>query len=318
MAYNENPHAVNLYDRESEVIEEELRMQRRSWLRSHMTVIYIVAGILIAVAVFFIIKGYRDSNNPVNRFISASGKDLGTSFGFRMTAQMNGEAMMSYEGAMKVDTSAETVTVAYDAVYPDYSYTNVLYTDGSKAYHGNRYQNQWVVTDCTAQVHEFFDFYHDYQNGSFDGGSFLRFTNLNRYLYADEFNKFMSTLKSRLTADSAVARITSTEADGVTEWHYEINLKELLDLIRTQGAPMFYASTLYDSFVARTNANIGRVEKARCSFDYTIDAAGWLSRFELTIGSAENTYTISAEMNRFGSAEPAIPDEFYQAAGLNP
>lgn len=318
LAYNENPHAENLYEKEAELFEEEMRRERKSWLRYHMTAIYIIGGILIAVAVFFIIKHYNDSNNPMSRFISASGKDLGSSFSFRVTAEKNGDVMMTYDGMLKTDPSAHTVTAAYNGAYSDYSYTNVIYTKGSKAYKGNLYHNQWVVGDCSEQVNEFFDFYSDYKNGDFDGGSFLRFTKLNRYLNAEEFTEFMDTVRSRLSADSDIAKITTSHDDGDTLYHYDISLKGLLGLIREQGASIFFSSLGYDSFVSLIDANTGNIDKAVCSFDYTINSSGYLSALEISIGTGENTYTVRAFMDHFGSAEPVIPDDFFEAADISP
>ncbi len=316
MAYNENPNAENLLEKEIEIIEEEMRQRRKSWLRSHMTAFYIIAGILISVLVFLGIKWYNDSHNPISRFVSASAKDLGSSFSFHITAQKNDEVMMDYTGAVEFDPSDKTITASYDGAYSDYRYTNIIYTNGARSYKGNLYQNQWVVAECTERVQEFFDFYTDYRHGGFDGGSFLRFTGLNSFLYAQELNKFMDTVKSRLSTDSSIAKITTVRSDGNTTYHYDIDLKELLNLIRTQGAPIFYTSPDYNRFVARLEANAAHIDKAVCTFDFTVNSSGYLSNLCFNIQTGENTYTIRAEMDDFGEAEPVIPDGFYEAARL--
>ena len=316
MAYNENPNAENLLEKEIEIIEEEMRQRRKSWLRSHMTAFYIIAGILIAVLVFFGIKWYNDSHSPISRFVSASGKNLGSSFSFHVTAQKNDEVMMTYDGKMKANSSDQTISIAYDAAYSDYSYQNIVYTSGARSYKGNLYQNQWVISECTERVQEFFDFYKDYRGGRFDGGSFLRFTGMNSVLYAQELEIFMDTVKSRLSTDSAIAKITTTRADGNTIYHYDISLKELFNLIRSQGAPIFYTSPDYNRFVARLDSNVENIDKAACTLDFTINSSGYLSDLILSVNTGENTYTIRAEMDQFGEAEPAIPDEFFEAAKL--
>ena len=316
MAYNENPNAENLLEKEIEIIEEEMRQRRKSWLRSHMTAIYIIAGIVIALLVFLGIKLYNDSHNPISRFVSASGKNLGSSFSFHITAQKNDEVVMTYDGAIRINPSDQTVTAAYDAAYTDYNYTNIIYTNGAISYKGNRYQNQWVVTECSDLVQEFFDFYNDYKHGDFDGGSFLRFTGMSNVLYAQELNSFMDTVKSRLSTDSAIAKITTSRDGGSTTYHYDINLKELLELVRTQGAPIFYTSPTYNRFVARLDANADNIEKAACTLDFTVNSSGYLSDLKLSIHTGENNYTIHGEMGDFGTAEPAVPDNFYEAAKL--
>ena len=316
MAYNENPNAENLLEKEIEIIEQEMRQRRKSWLRSHMTAIYIVAGILIAVLVFFGIKWYNDSHSPINRLISASGKNLGSSFSFHVTAQKNAEVVMSYDGAVKIDPSDKTIYAAYDAAYSSYSYQNILYSSGKRYYKGNLYQNQWVVSECTERAQEFFDFYTDYRHGDFDGGSFLRFTGLNSVFSSTELESFLDTVKSRLSTDSAIAKITTLRADGYTSYHYDIDLKELLDLIRNRGASIFYTSPDYNRFVARLDANAENIDKALCTLDFTITSSGYLSDLKLCIQTQENTYTVHAEMDHFGEAEPKIPDEFFEAARL--
>lgn len=316
MAYNENPNAENLLEKEIEIIEEEMRQRRKSWLRSHMTAIYIVGGLIIALLVFVGIKWYNDSHNPISRFVSASGKNLGTSFNFHITAEKNDEVVMSYDGAIRINPSAQTVTAAYDADYSTYSYTNVIYTNGKISYKGNRYHNQWVVSECTDRVQEYFDFYNDYKNGVFDGGSFLRFTGLNNLLYSQELDNFMDTVKSRLSADSAIAKITTTRADGSTTYHYDVNLGELLDLIRTQGAPIFYTSPDYNHFVSLLEVNAENIDSASCFFDFTINSSGYLTMLTISVDTGENTFTITAGMDSFGEATPEIPDNFYDAAGL--
>ena len=316
MPYNENPNSENLYKKEIEIIEEELRQRRKSWFRNHMTAIYIIAGAVIAALIFLGIKWYNDSHNPISRLVSASGKNLGSSFTFQLTADKDGEPMMSYDGAVKINSSAQTVAIAYNAAYSDYTYTNVIYTNGALTYRGNCYNKQWSVIDCTDRVQEYFDFYNDYKNGSFDGGSFLRLTGLNSTLYAVELNKFVDTVKSRLSTDSAIAKITTTHDGGSVTYSYDISLKALFDLVRDQGAPIFYTSPDYNRFIARLDANEENIERASCTFDFTVSPSGYLSALNVRIDTGESAYSIRLTMDDFGSAEPEIPDAFYEAANL--
>ena len=312
----DNGRKDDLQPDEQETIIAEIREQRRSWLRHHMTAIYIIAGLVVVGLAFLGIKLYHDSQNPVNRFISASGKDLGTSFDFHITAEKNGEPVMAYDGTAAFEPSDHSLSVVYDAVYSDYSYANVIYTDDEDTYKGNLYQNQWVVTDVTVRAQEFFDFYTDYRHGSFDSGSFLRFTGLNTLLYAKELDDFMDTVKGRFSGDSSVARITTVSTENGTDFHYTVNVAELFGLIRDKGAPIFLTSVDYNRFVSRLNANRGSLAKAACSLDFTIDSSGYLSALTLSLNTGADVYTVSAVMSRFGSAQPVIPEEFYEAASL--
>ena len=317
MPYNENPNAVSSYRKEREQIDEQLRQIRRSWFRAHMTLFYLAAGVLIAVLVFFGIKWYHDSHNPVSRFISSSGKDLGTSFDFHITAEKNGGTVMSFDGAAAFDPSSQSLSVSYDADYNNYAYRSVIVSGDSGFIKGNLYQGQWTVADCTERVQEYYDFYNDYKHGHFDCGSFLRFTGLNSYLYAQELDSFLDTVRSRLSTDSSVATITTEQVDTGAVYRYELNISELLRLIREQGASIFYTSTDYQKFIERLDANADRIAGAACSCSFTVDDSGYLSELSVMIDTGENTYAYRFAMEHFGEAHPEIPDAFYTAAGLS-
>ena len=315
MAYNENPNPVNLRKQEIEMIAEEMREERRSWIRSNITFIYILAGVLIAVLIFVAIRVYNDSSNPVSRFVSSSGKNLGSSFTFDISAEKNGVTEMNYKGAMKTDTAKQGVAIEYTADYNDYGYRNVVYTNGAVSYKGIYYDEEWRVIDCTERVQEFFDFYNDYKGGGFDGGSFLRFTGLNNRIYSIELNKFMNTLRSRFATDSSVATVI-TEHDGKdTKYHYEVNLNGLLKLIRENAAPVFYTLPDYNRFLNKLEANADRIKASRCHIDFTENAAGNMTELTLLIDTASDEYRIICKFDDFGRTEPDIPDEFYDLIG---
>lgn len=316
MAYNENPNPENLMQKEIDIIEEDIRQRRKTFLQSHMTLFFIIAGVIIAALVFFGIKWYQDSHNPISRFISSSGKNLGSSFSFKITAEKNGETSMAYNGAMSVNPGAQTVTLVYDADYKDYKYTNAVYTNGAVSYKGNHYNGQWTLTNCTERVQEFFDFYNDYKNGVFDGGSFVRFTGLNNFLYAAELNRFMDTVRSRLSSDSNIAKITTSNNGGDTTYRYDVDLSELFELIRTQGAPIFYTSPDYNKFDALIEANLENIDSAKCWFEFTVNGQGYMSYMHISVDTGKDVYDINFEMDGFGSTYPDIPDSFFEAAGL--
>ena len=316
MAYNENPNPENLKKQEIELIAEEMREQRRSWVRSNITFIYIAAGVLVALLVFLLIRVYNNNTNPISRFISSSGKNLGSSYTFEVTAEKNGETQMSFSGAMKTNTGSQGVDIEYTADYSNYSYQNVVYTNGAVSYKGNYYDGQWTITDCSEKVQEFFDFYNDYKNGKFDGGSFLRFSGLNNRIYSIELNKFMDTIRSRLATDSSIAAITSTKSGKDTMYHYDINLEGLLKLIRERGAPVFYTLPDYNRFLNKLEANVERIQRSKCSIDFTVNSAGNMTDFVLLIDTATDEYKIICKFDNFGRTEPEIPEEFLDTIGV--
>ena len=316
MPYNENPNAVNPRIREIEIIEEEIRDRRRTWIKNHMTAIYIGIGVLIALLVFIGIRIYNNNTNPLSRFISSSSKNLSSSFSFNVEAEKNGESMMRFSGAMKANPSAQKLEIAYDAEYADYSYSNVIYTDGETSYKGNYYKNHWTVTDCTNKVKEYFDFFTDYRHGNFDSGAFLRFTELNNFLYSIELNRFMVTVKDRLSTDSSIVSITSRREGSDMVYRYDFKPQGALDLIKDYGASVFYTSPDYYNFVSRIEANEANIAKSKCFMEYTVNGSGNMSRLSFSILTGEDSYIINCEMSGFNDSVPEIPDDFYTAASI--
>ena len=287
-----------------------------------MTMIYAAAGILIAVLIFVGIRVYNNSFNPVSRFVNSSGKLMGSSFNFDITAELNETPVMRFNGAMTVKPSKKAVVIDYDADYTEYSYRNVVCTDGSSgdtlSYKGNFYNGQWTVTDCTDMVQEFFDFYVDYRAGRFDGGSFLRFTGMNNKLNASELESFINTIKKRLSTDSEVASITSTYENGYATYDYIINIENAMDFIKSDGASVFYSSPEYNRFVERVEANADSINASAMEFSFTVDPSGYLSAMTLSVKAPEDVYEIRCQFSDFGREEPKLPDSFYSAAGLEP
>ena len=316
MPYNENPNTPNQRQREIELIEAEIKARRVEWVKNHMTGLYIMIGILVALIIFIGIRIYDGNTNPLSRFIKSSSKNLSTSFSFDVTAEKNGEQMMSYSGSMKADPKGQKLTIEYDAEYPDYSYKNVIYTNGLTTYKGNLYKEHWTVTDCTNRVKEFFDFFTDYRDGNFDAGAFLRFTGLNNYLYSIELNRFMVTVKNRLSTDSAIVKITSTREGGCSTYRYDFNMQETMDLLIDRGASVFYTSPDYYHFVNKVRANEKNIADSKCFVEFTVGPSGFMESLDINILTGTDSYIIHCAMSDFDSAVPEIPDEFYLASGI--
>jgi hypothetical protein len=298
-------------------MREEVAMERREWLRSHRMTFIVIASVLIITLIFIMMKVYNDANNPLSRFISASGKNLGSSFHFRITAEKDGEDLMTYDGVMKAEPSGQRVEIEYKADYPAYSYRNVIYTYNGETDKGNYYNGQWTLSSVTDKVSDFFDFYTDYRVGRFDGGSFLRFTELSSEFSSSVLTDFVHSLRGRFATDSPAARITIDPGDdGSTAYRYDLSLITIAEIIRDEGASAFFRSSDYDSFVAKLEANRESIEDAECAVLYTITPSGYLSSLEIDFSGAQSSYVLRCEMSDFGTAEPDIPDDFYQFADI--
>ena len=316
MAYNENPNPENLKQQEIEIIEEEMRLERQSWIKAHMTWIYAGVGVIVVALVALLISIYYHNTNPMSRFISASSKALDSSFSFNLTAEKNDETVMSFKGSMKTDLKLQNIRAEYTADYVDYSYSKVVYTDSAKTYKGVLIEDKWNIGNATERAQEYFDFYTDYRTGGFDGGSFLRFTGLNNKLYSIELNKFVRTLRDRFSTDSSLTTITVTRDGSDTVYHYDVDLPGLMDFVRDHGAPVFYTLPDYNNFIAKLEENTENIEAASCEFSFTINTAGYLKDIDLMLDTGSDSYHIHCDLSEFGDIDPEIPDEFFEAAGL--
>ena len=311
--------AINRRLTELGQLREEAALERKEWLHSHRILFIVIASVIVIALIFVGMKIYNDANNPLSRFNSASAKNLGSSFSFHVTAETGGETMMTYDGAMRVKPSDQRVEIAYDADYGSYSYSNVIYTYDNETYKGNYYNGQWTLSTVSGKVEDFFDFYKDYSVGRFDGGSFLRFTELSSEFAAYELTNFVNSLKGRFTTDNPAAKITSShnDEDGSTMFRYDLSLIAIADIIREEGAPAFFRSRDYDSFVAKLEANRESLKEAECVMKYTITSSGYLSELEIELIGDESNYVLRCEMSDFGTAEPEIPEEFYRKASID-
>lgn len=301
---------------EIEIIEEAIAQRRRDWFRRNRTLLTVIAGILAVGLIFLGIKIFNDFHNPMSQLFSASTKNFGSSFSFNLIAEKNGEPSMRYAGTAEFHPNNQSLIIAYDADYVDYKYTNVVYTNGQISYKGNYYNGQWTLSNCTERVQDFFDFYKDYRYGSFDGGSFLRFFGMNSEYSSIELSRFMNLVKDRMSTDSSIAKITTVRDSKGTTYTYKINIEALFDLIVDRGASIFFRSTDYDLFVKKVDVNRDQLAATECTFSFTVSSSGYLNSFNLEMVTPSGPYSFRCVMSDFGNAEPAVPDSFYEAAGI--
>ena len=301
---------------EAGIIREQVAFRRSEWLRSHMTLLFAAVSIVLVALIIWATVFYSRQTNPIGKLTQATAKDFDTSFSFKVTASVNDQPGMSYQGLIDVSRSAHRINAVYDADYGNYTYSGAVYSENNRAVKGNYYKDKWTVDDCTDQMHDFFDFEVDYSRGEFDGGALLRFLGLSSEYSADELNRFEKRLRQRLASDKAVARITTQSTENGTEYIYDISLSEVFDDIIENGASLFYHATDYDAFKQRCESNRLRLGRAHCTMRYTIDPRGYLSRFSLNVTTDGESYTLDCVMTDFGSAKVELPEPFLEAATL--
>ena len=302
--------------REIETLRRDRTQQRKDWFRYNRTLIMVIASVLAVVLIFFGIKAFNDRSNPMSRFFTSASKNLSSSFSFDITAEKDGAAMQHYTGTAQSKPDSRSLMIMYDADCVDYQYTNVLYTDDKTTYKGNYYNGLWTISDRTDRVQDYFEFFNNFRKGNFDGGSFLRFFDKSYDYSSNDLNKLVNLVKDRLSTDSNIAKITTTKDDTGTTYRYDVDVDAVFELIVSQGASVFVRSTDYDTFVKKVDANRAEIEATKCTFSFIVTPEGYLSRVELELSAPDASYAFRCEMNDYSAAVPEIPDEFYEAAGV--
>ena len=302
--------------KESEIRREEAENRRREWIKSHLTYIFIGVGVVVVALTVVIIMMYYRSVNPVSRFISAASKDFGTSFDFDVELKEGEKAVMHYQGAISSDRSDHLLTSVYQADYGSYTYTGAVGSVGRKQMRGSLYKDKWTAYDCTERVQDFYDFDRNISSGKFNGGAFLRFTGLTSNYESAEFEAFVSVLMDRLTTDSPIATVTTSKTAEGTRYDYKIDLNELFNMVKTDGASIFYRSTDYDKFCETYEMNKQNLEASSCTFSYFIDTSGYLTELDAAISTGGVDYALSCRLSNFGSAEVNVPEDFLAVATL--
>lgn len=303
--------------RESEVIERALKIRRIAWIKSHLVYLFAVLGVIVVGFIVFGIYMYFQSTNPMSRFVSSLTKDFSSSFDYEVEVNDGEETVMSYVGAIEVNRSKHAIDAFYKADYNRYFYTGAVYAHGKDTVAGSLYNGNWSIHDCSEKVQDFFAFDNSFRTGGFDSGAFLRFTELTSDYSTKDLTEMMTVIKQRLSTNSAIATITSEKFSDSTLYHYDINVYELLKMIRDDGASMFYRSPDYDAFVERFEASKTTLQATKCTLEFVVDSAGHMTSLKINVNTGENTYGISCTMSNFGSAEVEIPETFLKAAQID-
>lgn len=296
--------------REKDVINEAIAADRREWLRSHMSLLFAAVGVVVVGLIVFFVLMFLRNNNPVRQFSSALYKDFSYPFAYHIQLTKDEQSVMSYDGTIDVDRQQHTVQALYEADYNTYTYTGAVYSDKEHAVKGSFYRDQWMVADCTEMMLNFFGFDSDFRYGGFDCGAFMRFTGLTSDFSIDETAEFINIVKQRLTTNSELATITTEAVDGGMHYRYNVSLDYLFKMVKENGASIFYRSSDYDKFCKNYENNKGVLEKAKCTVDFVIDSAGYMTSLNALIVTQGTSFGMSCTMSDFGNAQVNLPDDF--------
>lgn len=302
--------------KELDVIEEALAVRRRDWVKSNRTYIFAGVGLVVVILIVLLISLLFRSSNPMSRFTSSLSNNFGTSFQFELQMTEDDKPMMSYSGSVAIDRSKHTAQAVYEADYNSYQYTGTVYADRSFAKKGSYYDSKWLVRDCMDNALDFFDFDRDFRSGKFDAGSFLRFTGLTSDFSTRELDEFANKLMKRLSTDSDVATIKTDKADGESRYHYDISVQALYDMVKEDGASIFYRASDYDTFCASYELNKDIITAAKCTVDFTVNGSGNMTLLDAKITANGKTYGLTCRMSDFGKTEVEIPEGFLKEAQI--
>lgn len=302
--------------REIDVIEEALAIRRRDWIKSNRTYLFAGVGIVVVILIVLLISMLFRNSNPMSRFCSSLSNNFNSSFQFNIRMTEDEIPVMSYEGSVDVDRSKHTAQADYRADYESYQYTGTVYADRYTAKKGTYYDNKWLVRDCLDNAQDFFDFDRDFRSGNFDAGSFLRFTGLTSEFSTRELDAFVDTLMKRLSTDSAIATIKTEKTDGNSIYHYDISIQALFDMIKQDGASVFYRASDYDVFCETYELNKAVISNAKCTLDFTVNGSGNMTLLEVKVAANGKSYGLTCYMSEFGEAQVEVPQGFLKAANI--
>lgn len=298
--------------REKDIVDEALAIHRREWFKSHLSIFFAVIGVILVALIGVLILMHFQNNNPFSIFSSALYKDFGTPFAYQVAVSEDDDTVMSYTGTIEVDRSRHTIKALYRADYNTYSYTGAVCSDEKVGVSGNLFNETWTTHDCKEMAQNFFDFDADFRYGSIDCGAFMRFTGLTSDYSIQESAKFFKVVKERLTTDSALAVITTETTEEQTRYHYDVDLYSFLELVKENGAPIFFRSSDYDSFCLKFDCNKEWLASAKCTIEYVVNADGYMTSFDAAVVTPEKKFALSCTMSDFGAAQTKLPDEFMQ------
>ena len=129
-----------------------------------------------------------------------------------------------------------------------------------------------------------------------------------------ELQVYMKVVKERLSTNSTIATVSSERINGGIRYDYEIHVYELFDMIRKDGASVFYRATDYEKFVAAFEANKDIIEGATCTMNFFVNGQGYLEDLTIDISVNGTAYQMKCRFSEFGTAKVEIPNEFYRVA----
>lgn len=304
------PKIVRMYEPEEEKFSDKIKTFP----------VFVGIGVVAVLLIVILIVCFNSSNNALKSFVTSSSNNFDSgSFSYSISATLNGEMQMQYNGSMEFDLNKQVMKSVYTAEYADYSYDAVVYSVGLESKRGNYYDGKWIVEDYSDRALDFFDFYRDYRKCDFDAGAALRFTGANTKFNAQEFEKSFNEITKTLTKpsnmDSILQLETNTNETGTIVTMIP-NLELVFDIIVDEIGSAYLDANEYEQFVQMVEDSQFNLQNSRPLISYTITDNGYLSQILIDYTVDNNNYMIRVDMAEFGTAQVVIPDSFYDAASI--
>ena len=110
--------------------------------------------------------------------------------------------------------------------------------------------------------------------------------------------------------------IKTDKADGESRYHYDISVQALYDMVKEDGASIFYRASDYDTFCASYELNKDIITAAKCTVDFTVNGSGNMTLLDAKITANGKTYGLTCRMSDFGKTEVEIPEGFLKEAQI--
>lgn len=275
--------------------------------------VLVIIALLLVVIIVGSIFYFNYSNNSLNKFVDASCKNFDSgSFAYHITAYLNDQECLDYDGAMEFDLDNQMFESVYHAKYQDYEYDAASYAYKADSYTGTFYGGKWNIEDYADNALDFFAFYRDYREHEFDSGAFLRFTDTNDVFSAVELDKAVDSITSELTKSSSLSNVLHEEVetldDGSTVYTFKPDVKELFTIISDNIGPAYTSAKEYSQFKETVENSSKNMDNATAVLSYTIDNRGYLTSIAFDYTVNNDNYLITVSMSDFSQKDVEIPE----------
>lgn len=308
------PKTVRYYE------DEEPKFSLKEFIKAHIFTCTIIGAVCLLIVVLLIVISIRSGKNPLSDIKTALDKNIDSgSFSFTLTADVDGERYMSYNGKLKINQSRQELSLYYDAEYKDYSYSNVTYSKSGSAYSGNYYSGQWTVSESYDKVVDVFEFIRTSKKNGEWAAPLLRLLNMSSTFSSDVFqSSFDKIYRSILGQINAGVNYSETTQDGKTVRTFTPSMNDMFDTFSENLGPAFSRATDYNAFKEKIETNAGNLRSSNCTFIYSLDKNGHLTDVILSIQTNSKSYDFALTMSDFSKTEVEIPEGFFAAANITP